>query len=392
MTDPVAAHPTVAKLVAEARDGDHQAFERLVGRFRQMAEGYALALLRDPGLAEDAVQEANLEAFLNLSQLREDAAFPGWFRRLVLKHADRQRRKRLLHEELADMPGAVDPLADLIAAEERRQVVDSVRALPARLRDAVQLFYSSDLSVAEVAEFLEIAPSAVKKRLFDARARLRTTLGESVSRAAVNANRGGGRTMATDPTKLIETGVKAVDLYAPLVHGGTLAIHGDPGAGEVVLAMEIAHKLRDRQGITAHWFVAGDAEWFRQAVRECQVAIDVQAGMAPTRMELRRGTEVVATLVLDEPGSADSWVTMRTDLLRSGQIPAVDAASSGTRLDLPEHADVAERARERVAAGSGAGVLAFLRQWFFVAKPWTGQEEEYSPLEATLAGVLHLAR
>jgi RNA polymerase sigma factor (sigma-70 family) len=172
MTEP----PPVARLVHAARGGDTRAFGELAERFQSMAQGYALALLRDPGLAEDACQEAFVDAFLHLHQLREDAAFPGWFRRIVRKHADRQRRSRLLAVELGDLPGARDPLAALLEAEERRSVQDEVAALPPRLRASIALFYGGGLSVDEIAGFLNVAPSAVKKRLFDARARLRRTL------------------------------------------------------------------------------------------------------------------------------------------------------------------------------------------------------------------------
>ena len=168
--------PPVARLVHAARGGDARAFGELVERFQSMAQGYALALLRDPGLAEDACQEAFVDAFLHLYQLREDAAFPGWFRRVVRKHADRQRRNRLLAVELGDLPGATDPLAALLEAEGRRSVLDEVAMLPARLRASIELFYGGGLSIDEIAGFLNVTPSAVKKRLFDARARLRRTL------------------------------------------------------------------------------------------------------------------------------------------------------------------------------------------------------------------------
>ena len=168
--------PPLARLVHAARGGDGRAFGELVERFQHMAQGYALSLLRDPGLAEDACQEAFVDAFLHLNQLREDAAFPGWFRRVVHKHADRQRRSRLLAIELGELPGARDPLAALLEAEERRSVQEEVAALPARLRDSIALFYGAGLTVDEMASFLNVTPSAVKKRLFDARALLRRAL------------------------------------------------------------------------------------------------------------------------------------------------------------------------------------------------------------------------
>ena len=153
-------------------------------RFHRMAQGYALALLRDPGLAEDACQEAFVDAFLHLNQLRVDAAFPGWFRRIVRKHADRQRRSRLLAVELGELPGARDPLATILEAEERRSVQEEVAALPGRLRDSIALFYGASLTVDEIASFLCVTPSAVKKRLFDARARLRQSLPPPVAAAS----------------------------------------------------------------------------------------------------------------------------------------------------------------------------------------------------------------
>ena len=168
--------PLVARLVEAARGGDARAFGQLVERFQSMARGYAFALLRDSGLAEDACQEAFVDAFLHLHQLRSNEAFAGWFRRIVHKHADRQRRSRLLAVELGDLPGGTDPLAALLEAEARRSVRDGVLALPPRLSTSLALFYAAGLSVDEIACFLNVTPSAVKKRLFDARARLRRAL------------------------------------------------------------------------------------------------------------------------------------------------------------------------------------------------------------------------
>jgi hypothetical protein len=61
-------------------------------------------------------------------------------------------------------------------AEERRSVQGEVAGLPTRLRDSIALFYGDGLSIEEIAAFLSVTPSAVKKRLFDARARLRRAL------------------------------------------------------------------------------------------------------------------------------------------------------------------------------------------------------------------------
>ena len=170
-----------AELVDASRFGDRMAFDALVDRFRPLATRYAYSLLQDQGLAEDACQEAFVDAFLHLGQLRESAAFSGWLRRIVLKHADRQRRSRLLFVELSELPGARDPLALLIEAEAAREIHAEIADLPSRLRTAVSMFYRDGYSVIEIAAFLEIPQGAVKKRLFDARRRLRASLSPSES-------------------------------------------------------------------------------------------------------------------------------------------------------------------------------------------------------------------
>ena len=71
-------------------------FGQIVVRYQDMAYGCAYAVLGDFHLAEDAAQEAFVEAYRKPADLREPKAFPGWFRKVVLKHCDRfVRRKRV---------------------------------------------------------------------------------------------------------------------------------------------------------------------------------------------------------------------------------------------------------------------------------------------------------
>jgi hypothetical protein len=69
--------------VARAQQGDPEAFGSIVRRFQDMAVGYAASRLGDFDLAEDAAQEAFLEAWRDLPRLREPAAFSSWLRRIV---------------------------------------------------------------------------------------------------------------------------------------------------------------------------------------------------------------------------------------------------------------------------------------------------------------------
>jgi DNA-directed RNA polymerase specialized sigma24 family protein len=84
----------LADLITRIRGGDTDAYGIIVRRFQDMAVAYGYSLLGDRQAAEDASQEAFFEAFRDLASLREPAAFPGWFRRILFKQCDRIRRRR----------------------------------------------------------------------------------------------------------------------------------------------------------------------------------------------------------------------------------------------------------------------------------------------------------
>jgi RNA polymerase sigma factor (sigma-70 family) len=176
----------LAALVIRAREGDAEAFGAVVRRFQDMAVGYGYSLVGDLPLAEDAAQEAFLEAYLCLPQLREPAAFPGWFRRIVFKQCDRLTRgKAMKFEPLQDAEEKPSPVPNQAEAMEQREMKNQVWAaidsLPEHERAAVALYYFSGYSQAEVGAFLGAPVTAIKKRLFSARERLRERLMDVVA-------------------------------------------------------------------------------------------------------------------------------------------------------------------------------------------------------------------
>ena len=176
----------LAALVISARDGDAEAYGYIVKRFQDMAVGYGYSLLGDLNLAEDAAQEAFLEAYLCLPNLREPAAFPGWFRRIVFKQCDRLTRGRsIVFEPLKSAAEHPSSFSDQVAVLERREMRDQVWAaidsLPDHERETVTLFYIGGYSQQEVSEFLGVPASTIRKRLFSARRRLREILMDIVA-------------------------------------------------------------------------------------------------------------------------------------------------------------------------------------------------------------------
>src|SRR5260370_16245225 len=79
----------LSELVEAAQSGDGEAFDALIQRFQQMAYATAYRYLGDHHRVQDVVQEAALEAFVHLQELREPTAFPGWFPQIVFRQCTR---------------------------------------------------------------------------------------------------------------------------------------------------------------------------------------------------------------------------------------------------------------------------------------------------------------
>jgi len=107
-------------LVEAARAGDRAAFGRLVEPVLAHALGGAIVMARSHADGADAVQDALLAAWQGIHTLRDPAAFPAWFRTLVVRSALRiaRRRGNLVPLEVVDAEGLTD--SGLDASLDRR--------------------------------------------------------------------------------------------------------------------------------------------------------------------------------------------------------------------------------------------------------------------------------
>ena len=201
--NPRSACPTdlrESEVVERARRGDHDAFRVLVERHQGRAYRLALRVLRDEELAHDAVQEAFLKAYTNLSRFQGRSSFYTWLYRLVMNLClDMKRRDRSARQvatpEVADLERVAmtqgetasdswqehreSPDEALDRTELRSAVAKAIAALPDGARETLMLREVEGLSYAEISRALAIPKGTVMSRLHYARKRVQELLREA---------------------------------------------------------------------------------------------------------------------------------------------------------------------------------------------------------------------
>jgi len=182
MQPPLAHLPDEALLALVARS-DEEALAELYDRFGRPAYALALRILRDAGLAQDAVQDAFLAAWRTAAgfDARRGSA-STWLMTLVHRRAvDVVRREdRRRGSPLDDAPVASGDATDeaVEIREQRLRVQAALEVLTPAEREALELAYYGGLSQSEIAEKLGLPLGTVKSRMFSGLGRLRDALGE----------------------------------------------------------------------------------------------------------------------------------------------------------------------------------------------------------------------
>jgi len=178
------AHFSDEALLALVSRGEDAALGELYDRYGRVAYGLALRVLRDPGLAEDALQDAFLAVWRSAgSFLRERSSSSAWILTLAHRRAvdivRREERRRGPPLETAPQPagGATDEEAEL--RSRRRLVQEALRRLPDEQREALELAYYGGFTQAELAELLGLPLGTVKSRMFTGLRRLRDLLADA---------------------------------------------------------------------------------------------------------------------------------------------------------------------------------------------------------------------
>jgi len=179
-----------AGLVAKAREGGLEAFEELIRRHTRSVYRILMAILGDREEAQDAMQDAFLNAFKHIGEFQGRSRFSTWLVSIARNTALQRLRDRKNMESLDEgelegeeefRPRQVRAWQDnpeqMHSKTEIRELVErGINRLPAKYRVVMVLRDIEQLSTEEVAQELRLSVPALKARLFRARLMLREWL------------------------------------------------------------------------------------------------------------------------------------------------------------------------------------------------------------------------
>ena len=163
-------------LVASARAGDGLAFDELIGPHLETGYRTALAILRNPEEARDAVQEAAFKAWRRLGQLREGVSIRPWFLAIVANQCKNVRRGRwwsvlpLPEIERGHTPGIEE---QVVAGTD---IERAMARLPRDDRLVLFLHFYLDLPLEEIGAVIGLSAAGAKTRVYRAAKKLRPGL------------------------------------------------------------------------------------------------------------------------------------------------------------------------------------------------------------------------
>jgi len=205
-----------AKLVAAALHGDVKAFEQLVQNHQRVLVASAYQLVRNQDDAEDLAQEAFLEAYRDLTKLRDPLKFRAWLfailRNKCYSYMQQRRSEALPLEDYAETLVDPTPLPTDLALTE------FIELLPLQHREILVARYLHDLSYHEIAQIMNITEMTARVRCVRARAELRklVSMAEEEERTLRKAMAGLAIGVSAQFTERVLQGIRSLPPHAPL--------------------------------------------------------------------------------------------------------------------------------------------------------------------------------
>ncbi|MCM1136615.1 MAG: sigma-70 family RNA polymerase sigma factor [Clostridium sp.] len=150
---------------------DNETFCELIKKYSPNMYRLSCGILRSSADAEDAVSEAVLKAYENLSSLRKPERFQAWIMQITANEARKIYRKKMRTTCAEDMEEMAPAFVD-----NHHELWDAVMRLDVIHREVIILYFYENFSVKEIARALHIAEGTVKSRLSRGKKKLKEML------------------------------------------------------------------------------------------------------------------------------------------------------------------------------------------------------------------------
>ena len=201
LPDTQAGDSSDVALAQRVASGDTVALEQMMRHHNQKLYRTARSILRDDAEAEDAVQDAYVQAYRAIASFRGDAKLSTWLVRIAVNVAIQRARKLHRSAEIIDLVGDTSELREretgssestmndcapeppertALRAETRRLIEDKINHLPDAFRTVFVMRAVEELSVEETAACLGIPEATVRTRYFRAKGLIREALAREI--------------------------------------------------------------------------------------------------------------------------------------------------------------------------------------------------------------------
>ena len=174
----------IKELVLGAKNGNKKAFDKLYKLTSNDVWFTCVSLLKDEENAKDIMQETYITAFLKLNTLKDEEKFCGWLTAIATNKSKNKLKGKVEYQIDDEVLIAKTETDELMLPEEYINKAEKRKVLLQIIEDTlsfnqyqvVLMFYFNELSIAEIAQALEISEGTVKSRLNSSRAKMKTAI------------------------------------------------------------------------------------------------------------------------------------------------------------------------------------------------------------------------
>lgn len=174
----------IKELVLSAKNGNKKAFDKLYELTSHDVWFTCVSLLKDEENAKDIMQETYITAFLKLDTLKDEEKFCGWLTAIATNKSKNKLKGKVEYQIDDEVLIAETETDELMLPEEYINKAEKRKVLLQIIEDTlsfnqyqvVLMFYFNELSIAEIAQALEISEGTVKSRLNSSRAKMKTAI------------------------------------------------------------------------------------------------------------------------------------------------------------------------------------------------------------------------